>query len=217
MISLHDFVLSGNCYKVRLLMQLLDVPFRTVPVDFYPGRAHKLPAFRELNPLQQLPVLEHGDFVLWDSQAILVYLASRYDPSHQWYPENAKERGLVSQWLAFADGISTAISAARLHDCMFYELDAQGNRQKAHALLRILDRHLWFAEKAGQQWIATPADPSIADIACFPYVALSEEGGIPRDDYPAVRKWLDRVKGLPRFVGMPGIFADLQLMVPEKS
>lgn len=74
-------------------------------------------------------------------------------------------------------------------------------------LFGILDEHLWFGETAKDDWIVPGAHPTIADIACFPYVALSEEGGISRQDYPAIRRRCDRVKRIPGFVGMSGIFA----------
>jgi glutathione S-transferase len=207
MIRLYDYELSGNCYKLRLLMSFLAIEYATVPVDFYPGRAHKSPWFLRLNPLGQLPVIDDDGVVLRDAQAILVYLASRYDPEGSWYPrQNPALLGEISQWLAFADGITSTASAARLHDGMFYDLDVAAARAGAHRLFRILDEHLWFGEQEGRNWICAAADPTIADIACFPYVMLSEEGGISRQDYPAIRRWCDRFKRIKGFIVMPGVF-----------
>jgi glutathione S-transferase len=73
-------------------------------------------------------------------------------------------------------------------------------------LLKHLDEHLWFSEQQGCDWICAGGHPSIADIACFPYVMLCEEGGISRLPYPAVRRWTDRVKQWAGFTPMPGIF-----------
>lgn len=207
MIRLHDYELSGNCYKVRLLASILGIPIEQVPVDFYPGREHKSERFLALNPLGQLPVIEDGAQVLRDAQAILVYLAARYDASGRWYPrDDPAVLGEVAQWLAFADQITATASAARLHDGMFYQLDVEAARAGAHRLFRVLDAHLWFAERAGHDWLCRPEHPTVADIACFPYVMLSEEGGISRQDYPAIRRWCDRVRRIPGFVVMPGIF-----------
>jgi glutathione S-transferase len=145
--------------------------------------------------------------VLRDAQAILVYLAARYDASRQWYPvDDPRRLGEVSQWLSFADGITATASAARLHDGLFYEFDIEACRAGAHRLFRILDEHLWFGEQEGRDWIVAGDHPTIADIACFPYVILSEEGGISRQDYPAIRRWCDRVKRLPGFIVMSGVF-----------
>ncbi len=207
MITLYDYELSGNCYKLRLLMSFLGIGYKTVPVDFYPGREHKSEWFLRLNPLGQLPVLDDDGLVLRDAQAILVYLASKYDPSGTWYPRNNPALlGEISQWLAFADGITATASAARLHDGLFYDFDIDAARTGAHRLFRILDEHLWFGEQQGRDWICSAAQPTIADIACFPYIILSEEGGISRQDYPAIRRWCDRVKRIKGFTVMSGVF-----------
>jgi glutathione S-transferase len=207
MITLHDYELSGNCYKVRLFLSILGITPEIRTVDFYPGREHKSPAFLKINPLGQLPVIDDGGLVLRDAQAILVYLAARYDKSRQWYPaHDAAALGKTQMWLAFADSITATASAARLHDGLFYDLDVAAARAGAHRLFEILDEHLWFGERRDNSWLVEGAHPTIADIACFPYVMLSEEGGISRQDYPAIRRWTDRVKRIPGFVVMPGIF-----------
>ncbi|MSQ71684.1 MAG: glutathione S-transferase family protein [Betaproteobacteria bacterium] len=207
MIRLYDYQPSGNCYKVRLLLNILDIRYETVLVDFYPGKEHKSAAFLKINPLGQIPVMEDGDLRLRDAQAILVYLARKYDAKRTWYPDEPELMGSIGMWLAFADALTATASAARLHDALFFELDAERCRAGAHRLFRILDEHLWFAEQDARDWIATRTLPTIADIACFPYVMLSEEGGISREDYPAIRRWTDRVKRIPGFIVMSGIFA----------
>lgn len=207
MIRLYDYELSGNCYKLRLIMSILALEYEACPVDFYPGREHKSAWFLKLNPLGQLPVLDDDGLVLRDAQAILVYLASKYDASGQWYPTgNAALLGEVSQWLSFSERITASASAARLHEGMFYDVDIDVCRSDAHQLFRILDEHLWFVEKKNHGWICSAEHPTVADIACFPYVMLSEEGGISRQDYPAIRRWCDRFKRVPGFIVMPGIF-----------
>lgn len=207
MIKLYDYELSGNCYKLRLLMGILGIAYEIVPVDFYPGREHKSDWFLRINPLGQLPVIEDDGLVLRDAQAILVYLAAKYDAGGSWYPQgNPALLGEIGQWLAFADGITATASAARLHDGLFYELDVEAARSGAHRLFRILDEHLWFGEQEKRDWLCSAPQPTIADIACFPYVMLSEEGGIPRQDYPAIRRWSDRVKRIKGFSVMSGVF-----------
>ncbi len=207
MIRLYDFELSGNCYKVRLMLGILGLSWEAVSVDFYPSGEHRSDWFLRLNPLGQLPVIEDDGFVLRDAQAILVYLASRSDPAGTWYPrDNAALLGEIGQWLAFADAITRTAGAARLHENFFFDLDIATARAGAHRLFRILDEHLWFGEREGRDWLYSVAHPTIADIACFPYVMLSEEGGIPRQDYPALRRWCDRVKRIKGFVAMSGVF-----------
>lgn len=186
---------------------MLNVDYSSETIEFYPAAQHKSPEFRRINPLGTLPVLTVDDLTLKDSAAILVYLASSFDESKRWYPtQDAARLAQVTEWLAFADSITGSASQVRLAEGFFYQLDAQACRDRAHELFRILDEHLWFAEQQNQQWLVAGDAPTIADIACFPYVILSEEGSINRQDYPAIRRWTDRVKRLSGFIVMPGVF-----------
>lgn len=207
MMTLYDYELSGNCYKVRLLLSMLNISYQKKAIEFYPAAEHKQADFLAINPLGELPVLRDEELTLRDSQAILVYLASQYDQTRNWYPTNSAARlAQVTQWLCFANALTTSASAARLADGFFYDLDAEACRKAAHGQFRILDEHLWFGEREKQEWIVPGTHPTIADIACFAYIILSEEGGISRMDYPAIRRWTDRVKRIQGFIVMPGVF-----------
>ncbi|MBT3703191.1 MAG: glutathione S-transferase family protein [Alphaproteobacteria bacterium] len=204
MIKLYDYILSGSCYKVRLMLNILNIEYEVVPVDFYPGLEHKKPEMLALNPLGQLPVMVDGDLVLRDAQSILVYLASKFDDSNSWFPDDAAARGQVAMWTAFGGGEIMAASAARLHDVLNYPFDIDQQRKSAHAAFVILDDHIAEQEIMGLDWLAGGA-PTIADIACFPYVSLSEDGGISREEYPAIERWLRRFMDIPGFIDMPGV------------
>lgn len=196
--KLYDLSVSGNCYKVRLLCALLDVPVEVVPVDFLAG-AHKRSPLIDLNVFGELPVLDDGDLILRDSQAILVYLARKWG-GEAWLPTDAVSLALVTQWLMVAENeIARGPGAARLHDKFGYKLDVTDARDRAKRILTIMD-----ARFEGREWLALDR-PTIADIACMPYVALGWEGGVPLDPYPAVAAWVERIKKLPRFVTMPGL------------
>jgi len=203
-ITLYDYMLSGSCYKVRLFLSILGLDYESKLVDYFPGRRHREPDFLELNPLGQLPVLADGEVILRDAQAILVYLATKYDAGGSWYPDEPAARGRTAMWLAFAGGELMSSSAARLHDMLGYPGDIEQLRAEAKRAFRILDDHLTDQEFEDLEWLAA-AHPTVADIACFPYVALGNDGGIPLDDYPAICRWLRRVMALPGFVDMPGI------------
>ncbi len=208
MIKLYNYPLSVNCYKQRLMLAILGLDYESIPIDFYPGLEHKGDAFAEINPHRHIPVIDDDGYVLWDANAILIYLATKYDPSGSWYPIGDPERlGRTASWLQFAEGTTNTASAARLHVNLGYDFDIDAVRAGAHRLFRLLDEHLWFQEQAGERWIVSGLHPTIADLAIFPDVILSEEGGISRVDYPALRRWTDRVKRIPGFVTMPGIFA----------
>ena len=205
-ITLYDFELSGNCYKLRLLMSILRLPYDIIPVDFFPGRQHKSDWFLKLNPLGQLPVLKDNDLVLSDSGAILAYLAKKYDETGLWFPDDPATIAEILRWHAIADDITATASAARLALGFDYPFELPKAQAGAHRIFRLMDEHLWFGEREGRPWLCTPPHPTTADIACFPYVMLSEEGGIPRQDYPALRRWTDRVRRIPGFTVMSGIF-----------
>ncbi|MBB4519727.1 glutathione S-transferase [Paraburkholderia fungorum] len=212
MITLYDYELSGNCYKVRLLLNMLGLEYNLEPVEFYPSKAHKSDAFLRVNPLGQLPALTDDDLTLRDAQAILVYLATQYDTSGQWYPASSPRLvGEIQMWLSFADGLTGSISAARLHDLFFFNFDDEACRRRAHELLRVLDEHLWLREKTGGKFLCDTSHATVADLACFPYIMLSDEGGVSLADYPAVRRWTDRIKRLPGFIVMAGVFPAAQL------
>ncbi len=100
MITPYDDDVSGNCYKVRLMLALLGLDSEAVPVDFA-GREHKSPAFLALNPLGQVPVLAEDGVRLRDSQAILAYLGRRYGAG-DWLPEDAAGLG---DWLARVEAL----------------------------------------------------------------------------------------------------------------
>lgn len=203
-LRLHDYALSGSCYKVRLLLGFLGLDYTRVQVDFYPARAHKSADFLDLNPLGQIPVLEDDGLVLRDAQAILCHLANAYDTSGQWLPREVDRFGPVMMWLMFAGGELMAASAARLHDALGYDLDIAAARANAHAAFRILDDHLTLRGIAGGRWIVGDT-PTVADIACFPYVALAGDGGIGHEAYPALRNWMRDFRRLPGFHAMSGI------------
>jgi len=208
MIELYDYELSGNCYKIRLMLSVLNIEYKSNNIEFYPSEEHKSDDFLKINPLGQLPVISDNGFVLRDAQAILIYLSTKYDKNGSWYPTNdPKKVGMISQWLAFADSITGSASAARLHDTFFYtNFDIEKCRAAAHSQFRILDEHLYFQEQLGNSWVCEGKTPTIADIACFPYVVLSEEGGVSRISYPAIRRWIDRFKRIEGFIIMPGMF-----------
>ena len=206
MIKLYDYALSGNCFKVRLLLDWLSLEYEKQLVDFYPGLEHRDDAFLAINPLGQLPVIDDDGEIIRDAQAILVHLDCKYDAGGNWYPTGHPDLpGKIQQWLAFADGLTGSISAARLHDAMFFELDVEEARARGEQLLRILEEHLWFAEAEGNSWLCTADNPTIADIACFPYVALAEEGGIDMAPYSTIHRWLERFMRIKGFHPMAGM------------
>lgn len=205
MLRLYDYILSGNCYKVRLLLSLLPVEYEAVPVDFYPGKEHKSAAFLKINPAGSIPVLVHDDLVLTETSAMLVYIADKFDSSGQFLPKAPSALlGEVMNWLAFSTAITKTAGAARLHQMLDIKTDIQAAQTGAHQTLRLLEERLSEQEFDGSSFLVGE-HPTIADIACFPYVALAPDGGVLLDDYPAINRWMVTLRKLDQFIEMPGI------------
>ena len=193
---LHGTPLSGHTHRVRLFLHLLGLPytFADSPADVRASNA-----FRALNPLGQVPVLQDDGLVLADSNAILVYLAKRYAPGSAWLPEDPAGAARVQRWLSQAAGeIMFGPAAARI-TARFYDAGVPAALSQALAA-RVFG--LMDGELAARDWLAGAA-PTVADVACYSYVAHAPEGGIALDAYPRVLGWIERVRALPGFVPMP--------------
>lgn len=202
MITLYDDETSADCYRVRVLLSVLGIDFHSIAIEEYGDD--------NLDSLRPSVVLvdEHCDppAVSHDSVAALIYLCDTYDDSGSLLGRRQPSRlANVLDWLALSWTLSTSAGVARRHEAFGEPLGhIEHARAQAHRLLRFMDRHLWFGEQEGKDFLA--GSFSLADIACFGGVALCEEGGINRQDYPAVRRWCDRVKRVPGVPLMSGIF-----------
>ena len=207
MVTLYDFELSANCYAVRLMLSSLGVQYETVSVDIYPGSDNRSEWFSKLNPEGTLPVLVDDGFIISNANPCLIHLASKYDATDRWNPiQDWLVYPLMLGWFDFARRLTASAGVARTGVAFGWNADLPALQSEAHRLLRRLDEHLWFGEKQGRDWLVAGEHPTIGDLAVFPDVVLSEEGGVSRQDYPAIRRWLDRVRRIPGFVVMSGVF-----------
>ena len=198
MLKLYDFPLSGNCHKVRLLLSMLELTHEAVTVDMMAAE-HRATGFLKINPLGQVPALRDRDLVLRDAQAILIYLAQSYG-GETWLPESPKDMARVVQWLfTAANEIQHGLAAARLARRFNVSVDLPSAQAIAHKILGIMD-----GELTDRDWLEL-GRPTIADVACYPYVALAPEGEVSLAPYPAVRAWIRRVEDLPGYIRMPGL------------
>jgi glutathione S-transferase len=196
-LRLYDLDRSGNCYKVRLLLAMLDLSYERVRIDSTTGETQTA-EFKQLNPRGQIPVLVDGETVIWDSMAILVYLARRYGDT-RWLPDDALGEARVMQWLAVAEnellyGLARArvtVLFGRPFDLQQCHLDAKPGLE---AMEQRLTEHAWLAAEHA----------SIADLACYPYVSLAGDGQFSLEPYSAVQAWLGRVEALAGWVPMMG-------------
>jgi glutathione S-transferase len=195
-LQLYDVALSGHSHRARLFLSLLRLPHEIVPVDLAKG-GNKTPAFLKMNPFGQVPVLNDDGVIVADSTAILVYLATRYD-NDTWLPRDALGAAEVQRWLSAASGpVKHGPCDARLITLFGAPLDHQRASQISAALFKVMESHLQERD------FLVGDRASIADIACYSYVAHAPEGGISLQPFPAIRAWLARIEALPGFVPMP--------------
>jgi len=202
-IKLYNFPKSGHAHRIELMLSLLNLPTELVFVDLAKG-AHKQPDFLALNPFGQVPVIDDNGTVIADSNAILVYLAKKYD-NGAWLPEEPAAAARVQRWLSVAAGpLAFGPAAARLVTVFGASFDADEVISRAHTLLKVID-----AELAKTPFLAG-STPTIADIANYSYIAHAPEGNVSLEPYANVRNWLARIEALPHFVPMPRTVIGLQ-------
>lgn len=195
--KLYSHPLSGNSHRARALLGILGIEHEEVVVDLKTG-AHKKPEFLKLNPKGQVPVLQDGNVLLRDSTAILVYLARRYAPDDRWLPSEPAIQAEVQQWLSTAvNEIQAGPFVVRLVKIAGAPLDYDAAVGKTRSLFdEVVEPHL-----ADREWLAA-AHPTIADLACYSYIARVTEGDFSLEPYSAIRAWLARVEGIKGFVPM---------------
>jgi glutathione S-transferase len=195
-IKLYRHALSGHSHRVQLFLSVFGLDADIIDVDLGAGE-HKKSAFLQKNLFGQLPVLEDGDATLSDSNAILVYLAKKYDTKRQWLPQDAVAASEVQRFLSVAASkVAYGPASARLVNVFGAGFDIKTLITESHTLLSTLDAHL-----QGREWLATD-NATIADIANYAYIAHAPEGDVSLEKYANIRAWLQRVEGLPGFVPM---------------
>lgn len=203
--KLYVHPLSGHSHRARLFLALLGIDVEEIVVDLAAGD-HKKPEFLKLNRFGQLPVLVDGDIVIADSNAILVYAAVRSGRT-DWLPDTAQGAAAVQRWLSVAAGqIAFGPAAARLITVFGAKFNADEVIARAHAVLTQID-----GELADRNWIIGSAQPTIADVALYSYIANAPEGNVDLGGYPQILAWLRRVEGLAGFVPFQQTVAGLRI------
>jgi glutathione S-transferase len=195
MFKLYEYSPSGNCYKVRLLLTQLNIPFDRTEINIL-QKESRTPEFLVKNPNGRIPVLEisPGKF-LFESNAIMFYLSEETE----FFPSDKFERAQVMQWLFFEQYshepfIATSRFWYLTGKAEEYQAALQQKQAPGYAALGVMEQHL---EKndffAGDRY-------SIADIGLFAYTHVAGEGGFDLTGFGAIQSWIDRVKNQPRYI-----------------
>jgi glutathione S-transferase len=195
MITLYDYLDSGNGYKIRLLLAQLEKPYRWVEVDIMDGSTRK-PEFLAKNPNGRIPALEVEGQYLAESDAILWYLAD----GTRFVPEKPFERAQVLQWMFFEQYSHEPYVATprfivkHLAEDSPRRAELPKRLEQGRAALGVMETHL----KGRKFFVAERY--TIADIALYAYTHVGHEGGHDLAPYPNVRSWLSRVAEQPRHI-----------------
>lgn len=195
--KLYNADLSPNALRVRAVAYELDVPLDLVEVDTR-GGTHRTPEYLAMNPMGKVPVLQDGDFVLWESRAIIGYLAA-LRPEAGLYPEDGRNRALVDQWSYWQAIHLSPVVQKIVFEMMVKPMLGIGtpdpgairsDREAADDLLRLLDDALH-----GQLWIA--GELSLADFTLGSTLVFADRAGLRLEQYPNVSAWWDRLSERP--------------------
>ena len=191
---------SGNCYKVKLMLHLLQQPYEWVSVNILRGETRS-EDFLKKNPNGKIPVLELDDgSCLWESNAILNFLAE----GSEFLPREPRLRTQVLQWQFFEQySHEPYVAVARF--IQLYQGMPEARREeyevchvRGHKAFRVMEQQLQRTPYlVGEQY-------TLADIALYAYTHVAHEGGFDLSGYPAINAWLARIASHPRHVTMFG-------------
>ncbi|MCH2090659.1 MAG: glutathione S-transferase family protein [Pseudoxanthomonas sp.] len=200
-VTVHGMSTSGNCHKVRLLLEQLGRPYTWIEVDSAHGGT-RTPEYLAKNPNGKVPMLERADgAILVESNAILCWLAegSTYLPADAW------QRAQALSWLFFEQYSHEPYIAVARFIRGWTPLDSPRRadlprlHERGMQALAVMEKHL-----AQAAWFTGP-NYGVADIALFAYTHCAAEGGFDLAAFPHITDWLARVRAQPGFVPMPGV------------
>ncbi len=201
MISVHGMSTSGNCHKLRLLLEQLGREYNWIEVDSANG-ATRTPGYLAKNPNGKVPMLELDDgSILVESNAILFYLAD----GTPYLPDDGWQRAQALSWMFFEQYSHEPYIAVARFIRGWTPLDSPRRAglprliERGEQALAVMEKHLQSVE-----WF-NGAVYGVADIALFVYTDRAEDGGFDLAKFPFVSAWLARVRATPGFIPMPAV------------
>lgn len=207
--TLHEMHLSGNCYKIRLVASLLGIKLKLLEYNTLKGESRTADYTTRVNANGRVPVLQIGsDTFLPESDAACYYLASDPNAKRKLIPDDRLEHARMLQWMFFEQYSHEPCVAVLRFWRIFVGLEnlsevqrvqLPGKEQQAREALGVMERHL--GEDGGRLWFVGK-DVSLADLMLFAYTHCLGDSGLEIAEWPRVREWVDRVRGLEGFVAM---------------
>jgi glutathione S-transferase len=195
--KLHYNLFSPNCRKVALLATYINANVEFITVNI-PAGGTETPEFLTMNPNGLVPTLQDGDFALWESNAIMQYIAQKAGNTEVW-PNDLKARSLVSQWQFWeTNHFGRAVMMLGFENFMKKILVGEGPDEstvseymgyfRAHA--KILNNHL------SQSVYFVGSKPTLADFAVAGSMQFANRSDIPLNEFPNIVRWFEKIQSL---------------------
>ncbi len=197
MYKLYDFLPSGNCYKIRLLLNQLNIKYERINIDIL-SKKSRTPEFLKINPNGRTPVLYHNGKYLAESNAILWYLTS----NSTMIPKGNYEQALALQWMFFEQfSHEPHIASARYWVSILkaeeeYKEQLKVKMKLGYAALDVMEQHL----ENNYYFVANQY--SIADIALYAYTHVAEEGNYDLSGYSQIKDWFNRIENQKNYISI---------------
>ncbi len=196
--KIYGDIQSGNCYKIKLLLELLDITHQWISVDILAGETHT-DDFLAKNPTGKIPLLELDDGrTLSESNAILNYLAN----GSSLLPSDTFDQAKVLQWQFFEQYSHEPYIAVARFIAKYLGMPSdrkeefESKQVGGHQALKVMETQLSETPYlVGEQL-------TIADISLYGYTHVADEGGFDLSTYPAISQWIKRIQLIPGYVGM---------------
>ena len=196
-IKLYDVPKSGHCHRVRLAASVMKIDLELVSVSDMEGQRQGA-EYLAINPLGQVPTLVEGDFVLRDSIAIIQYLERTHAPEKGWMPTAPQDIAQVDEWFAIAAGaMFRGPNMTRLIKLFGMAGDYEAAVAMSTKLFKMMNSHL-----EDRTWLVGDR-ATLADVSCYSYVAVTNEGELDLTPYPQINAWLQSVQSIEGFIDIP--------------
>jgi len=193
MIKLYGAEVSNNVNKVRFTANALGVEYELSPINLFEGQQYS-EDFLKLNPVGKVPVMQDGNFILFESMAISKYLANKQDSSL--YPQELQQRAVVDQWIDFCDiHVQTAFNRVSFNRLIAPMIGAEIDQNSLNFGLEMLDKYFPVLDaQLGQSEYLTGSELTLADINLLSILDPGEVSGIDFSKYQNLQNWFQKMK-----------------------
>lgn len=194
MLTFYGIPYSNNVNKVRFVANALGLDYELRPIDLLKGEHLSSQEFQNLTPVGKVPVMQDGNFTLFESMAISKYLANKENSSL--YPQDLQQRAIVDQWIDFCNiHVQTAFNRVFFNRVIAPQVGAEVDENSLNFGLRILDRYFPVLDKQlGQSQYLAGNELTLADLNLLSILDPAEVGGLDISQYQNLNRWFNDLK-----------------------